>query len=180
MAGEPTEKEPEIIFEHDCPIEEIGALLSKDSVDKEGRIKHTPKEAEERIKSFRAKPNVTELILRKDGELIGSAFSFEQDEKELKEKVPYAKFFTKDGDRVFLIKGVHIGYQHRGKGFGQMTVERLMLETRQKGATKLVLATFPEKDNPARRLYEKLGFKEVAPNQAPHNFYMSYEYPEER
>ncbi len=181
MEGEPTEKEPEVTFEHDCPIEEIADFLSEDSVnEKDNRIKHTPKEAEERVKGFREKPNVTELILRKDGELVGCAFSYEQDEQGLKEKVPCAEFFNTDKDRVFEIKGVHIKSQHRGEGLGQVIMEKLMADTKQKGATKLVLSTFFEEDNPARRLYEKLGFKEVASKQDPHNFYMQYEYPEEK
>lgn len=179
MEGESTEKEPEITFEHDCPIEEIANFLSEDSADKEGRIKHTPEEAEERIRGFLEKPNVVEVILRRDGELIGCAFSYEQDEEGFRERIPYAQIFTRVAERVFMIKGVHIKSQYRGQGFGQMVVEKLMQDTHQKGATKLVLATFPEKDNPARMLYEKLGFKEVAPNQPADKFYMQYEYPEE-
>jgi ribosomal protein S18 acetylase RimI-like enzyme len=56
-----------------------------------------------------------------------------------------------------------------------------MSETRRKGATKLILST-PKKTDPipARRLYEKLGFREVAPNQDQRSFYMQYEYPEEK
>ena len=87
MVGESTEKEPEIIFEHDCPVEELADFLSADSVDKESRIKHTPEEAKERIKSFLAKPNVVELILRSNGELAGCAFTYEQDKEGLKKYI---------------------------------------------------------------------------------------------
>jgi len=167
MVGEIIEKEPEIVFEHECPIEEIAGFLSEDTIDKDGHKKHTLKEAEGRIKGFLAKPNVTELILRRDGELVGCAFSFEHPEEELKGK-----------ERVFEIKGVRVKFQYQKQGLGRMMVERLMIDTKQNGATKLVLST--EEDNPARRLYKKLGFTEVALNQDPRSFHMQYEYPKEK
>lgn len=181
MAGQATKKEPKIIFEHDCPIEEVAAFTWEIHVEKHGLPKKsTPEGSEERIKSFLLRPNATELILRKNGELIGCAFSFEESEEELKKEVPYANFFTRPGERVFQIKGVDIKLEYRGQGFGQMIMEKIMSEARQKGATKLILST-PEKDPiPARRLYEKLGFIEVTPNQQPDSFYMQYKYPEEK
>jgi len=77
------------------------------------------------------------------------------------------------------VREVNVSSQYRRQGFGQMMMERIMDESRQKGATKLVLSTYPEEDDPANRLYKKLGFKEVAPNQDEHSYYMVYEYPKE-
>ena len=159
-----TAEEPKITFEYNCQIEELANFLSEDSINKETLLrKHTPKEAEERIKYFLAKPNVIELILRRDGELIGCAFSFEKDSQEPKE-------------RVFEIKGVHIKSKYRKQGFGKIITEKLMQDTKQKGATKLVLSA----TDVARRLYEKLGFKEGTPNHHPDSFNMQYEYPKEK
>ena len=57
-----------------------------------------------------------------------------------------------------------------------MIMERIMLEAKQRGATKLVLSTYPEENDPANKLYKKLGFEEVAPNQDERNYYMMYEF----
>lgn len=174
------EREPEITFEYDCPPEEVAALAYEIHVEEYGsRDKSTMEESQERIKRFLSRPNATELVLRRDRELIGCAFSFEESEEELKKEVPCAVFFTRHGEKVFQIKGINIKRIYRKQGFGQMIIERMMLEARQKGATKIVLSTFPEIDNPARRLYEKLGFKEVTPNQDPRSFYMVYEYEQD-
>jgi len=138
----------------------------------------TAKDTEARIEGFLKRPNATEVVLRKDGELVGCAFSFEESEGEIKKEIPYANLFAKPKTRVFQIKGVNIRRNHRGQGLGQMITEKIMEETKKKGATKIVLSTFPEKDNPAPNLYQKLGFQEVAPNQDPKSFYMVYEYVE--
>jgi len=174
---EEIKKEPEITFEHDCPIEEVAALTWEVHAEKHGLSKDSaPQGSTERIKSFLARPNATELVLRRDGELIGCNFSFEENEEELKKEVPYANFFTRPGERVFLLKGLNIKLKYRGQGFGQMLMDQTMAETKQKGATKLILS-IPEKDPmPAKKMYEKLGFKEVAPNQDARSFYMVYEY----
>lgn len=181
MIKEAVEKEPEIVFEHDCPIEEVAALTWEVHAEKHDLPENsTPQGSVERIKSFLARPNVTELVLRRDGELIGCNFSFEESEEELKKEVPHANFFTRPGERVFLLKGLNIKLKYRGQGFGQMLMERTMDETRRKGATKLILS-IPEKDPaPAKKMYEKLGFREVAPNQHERSFYMQYEYPIEK
>ena len=56
MIGESTEKEPEITFEHDCPVEELASFLSQDSGQGEDRrIRHTPESAEKRINGFMEK-----------------------------------------------------------------------------------------------------------------------------
>ncbi len=182
MEGETTEKEPEVTFEHDCPMEELAALMWEVHAEKHGLPKDSaPQGSEEVIRGIMAKPNATELILRKDGELIGCAFSFEESEKELKKEVPCANFFTRNGERVFKIKGVNIKLEYRGQGFGKKMMAQLVEETGQKGATKLILSTPKNSDPiPARRLYEKLGFREVAPNQPQDSFYMQYEYSEEK
>jgi len=177
MTGEQVEKEPEITFEHDCPIKEVAALTWEVHAEKHGLPGNSvPQGSVERIKSFLARPNATELTLRRDGELIGCAFSFEESEDEIKKEVPWANLFTRSGERVFLLKGLNIKLKYRGQGFGRMMTEQMMAETNQKGATKLLLS-IPEKDPaPAKKLYEKLGFREVAPNQDARSYYMVYEY----
>lgn len=176
-----SEKEPEITFENNCPLEEVAALTHQIHVEQHGSDdESTLEESEARIKGFLERLNATELVLRRDGKLVGCAFSFEETEEEIKKEVPHANLFIRAGERVFQIKGVNIKQEYRGQGLGQMIMEKIMAETRQKGATRLFLSTYPEEDNPARRLYEKLGFREVAPNQQPRSFYMQYEYPEEK
>lgn len=179
MEGESKEKEPEITFDQSCPLEEVAAFSLENRANRDDpNSKVTIEDSKERIKGFLGRPNATEIILRRDGELIGCAFSSEENEEDLRKKVPYANFFTNPQDRVFQIKGVVIKSEYRGQGFGKIIMEKIMGQTREAGATKLILTTFPEKDNPAHRLYEGLGFKETAPNQDSRSFYMQYEYPQ--
>ena len=179
MGGEPTDKKSEIKFENDCPIEEVADLTYQVHLENNGPTENGVKDSEKRIQGFLDRPNATEVILRIDGELVGCAFSFEESKDNLKKEVPYADFFTNPEERVFHAKGLNIKREYRGQGFGQMLTEQIMAEARQKGATKIILTT-PWKDPlPARKLYEKLGFKEVAPNQLPDSFYMQYEYTKE-
>ncbi len=180
MAGETTEKEPEITFEHECPIEEVAGFISVLRTGEDHRRKFNLEQAEQRVNYYLEKPNAAELILRRDRELIGCAFTYEQYKEELKKEIPGVEIFSREGERVFCVREVDVKAQFRGQGFGRQIMERVMQEARQKGATKIILSPFPYEDNPAYHLYKKLGFQEVAPDQDPHNFYMSYEYPEEK
>ena len=172
------EDEPIIEIEYNCPIEEVSAfVLNTRAQDGSGRrTQFTPEQLRERLQSFLDMPNAVEIILKRNREIVGCAFSYEQDEEGLKKEVPYVNFFTDKGDRVFKIREVNVDPQYRRKGFAQAMMEQLIVDLRQKGATKLVLSTYPEEDDPANKLYKKLGFKEVAPNQEEHNYYMVYEY----
>jgi len=178
--GEPKQEEPKITFKNTCQIAELADFMLEVHKKRFPDDDKTIEDSKERIKGFLEMQNATELVLRRDGELIGCAFSFEEIEEDLRKKCPYADFFARQGERVFQIKGVNVKLEYRGQGFGKMIMEEIMSKSREKGATKLILSTFPEKDNPARRLYEKLGFREAAPNQDPRSFYMQYEYPEEK
>jgi len=170
------EKKPELKFEHSCPIDEIAQFISDVRAGQDRRMKLNPEQAVERIEYFLEKPNVIELILKRDEELIGCAFAYEQYKKDLAEEILDVNLFSRDGERIFSIREVDVKAEHRGKGFGRIIMERIMREANQKGATKLVLSTFPDEDNPAYQLYKKLGFKEVSQKQDPIHFYMSYEY----
>ena len=172
------EGEPEVSIEYSCPIEELAVFISS-TREKDGdrrRTQFTPEQAKERLQGFIDQPGVIEIVLRKNKEVIGCAFSYEVGEKELKKSVPYANFFNKTSDRIFKVREVNVDPIQRNKGFGQMIMERIMLEAKQRGATKLVLSTYPEENDPANKLYKKLGFEEVAPNQDERNYYMMYEF----
>ncbi|KKP31677.1 MAG: hypothetical protein A2312_04195 [Candidatus Staskawiczbacteria bacterium RIFOXYB2_FULL_32_9] len=170
------EEGPKIIFENDCPLDELAALALQIHLEKNKPCSSDIEYAKKRLQGFLDRLNATELVLRIDGELVGSAFSFEETEEELEKEIPYVNFFTRPSERVFQIKGVNIKLKYRGQGLGQKITEQIIDRTRQKGATKIILSTPGEKDGPAQKLYEKLGFKEVAPDQSPQSFYMVREY----
>lgn len=170
------EKQPEIRFENNWPIEEVAALVSevrnqeadywKSRGKKETiRQRYTPEEAEERLRKLLENPNAIELILTVDGELAGCGFAIEQPEEELKEELkelPKVNLFSTGKERVFSIKEVDLKSKHRGIGLGRMMMEEIMRQASESGATTLLLSTPPDKDFTALNLYERLGFKEIA------------------
>jgi len=165
---------PKPRFEHECPLEEIAKFISDIRTGEDGRMKLSPEKAAERIGYYLGHPNAWELILRKESELIGCTFAYEKSRDELLKEVSGADKLLEDGDRVFEIREVGIKPQYRGKHNGQKIMEEIMEEAKQKGATKLVLSTFP--GTVAHKLYKKLGFKEVSDQQDPKNFYMTYKF----
>ncbi len=174
---EQDKKEPKMEFKTDYPIKDLAKFISYIRSDKEERRgKVSPEVAEERIKYMLEKPNAIELTLEIDGTLVGCAFSYEEDRERLEKDVPYINFFSKKGERVFKIREVDVHPDYRRQGFGTIVMEEIMKRLKEKGATKLVLSTFPEKENKANRLYTGVGFREVAPDQDEHNYYMSYDY----
>ena len=66
----------------------------------------------------------------------------------------YAVHTTEDGD--FFINEISILREYQNKGIGRKILEEQLKENRQKGI-RTILQVF--KDNPAKSLYEKLGFK---------------------
>ena len=77
----------------------------------------------------------------------------------------FARLFTRDDhghgfvDEATPEMGVAIEKEHRGRGFGTRLLERLHTELRQAGLGAVSLSV--ELSNPAVRLYERLGYREV-------------------
>ena len=169
-------EELELKFERECLVDELAQFISNLRTGEDHRMKLSQEQAIERIEYYLKYPNAIELILREGGELIGCAFAYEQSKEELDKEVPGVNLFSRDGERIFTVREVDVKAQRRGRGYGRRIMEEIMREARVKGATKLLLSPFPYEDNPAYKLYKRLGFKEVSPDQDPQNFYMSYEY----
>lgn len=66
----------------------------------------------------------------------------------------YVKHITQDGD--MFINEISIVQEYQNKGIGTSILKKQLEENKQKGI-RTILQVF--KDNPARKLYVKLGFK---------------------
>lgn len=66
----------------------------------------------------------------------------------------YASHITENGD--FFINEISLLNEYQGKGIGRNILEK-QLEENRKNNIRTILQVF--KDNPAKRLYERLGFK---------------------
>ena len=66
----------------------------------------------------------------------------------------YASHITENGD--FFINEISLLKEYQGKGIGRNILEK-QLEENRKNNIRTILQVF--KDNPAKRLYERLGFK---------------------
>lgn len=71
-----------------------------------------------------------------------------------KEVGVYTTHITEDG--IFFINEISILKEYQNKGIGRKILEEQLKENQQKGI-RTILQVF--KDNPAKNLYEKLGFK---------------------
>jgi len=176
------EDEQELRFEFGCPLEEVAQLASDVRMGETARRKRdrlNPEQAAKRLQMYLSKPNAIELVLRKGEELIGCAFSYEQFAEELEKEIPVpgVNLFSREGERVFALRELDVKFSQRGYGFGQLIMERIMQEAQQKGATKLLISVFPDKDNIGFQMYKKLGFEAVAPKQNTNYYYMSYDCP---
>jgi phosphinothricin acetyltransferase len=70
---------------------------------------------------------------------------------------PYRTRPCYEGVREF---SVYVAREARGKGFGRMAMEALIIAARERGWWKLLSRVFPENDN-SRKLLSSLGFREV-------------------
>lgn len=97
------------------------------------------------------RPTDVGVVAEIDGQMVGAA---------------WLRFFTRDergyGFVESAIPEVSIGVvaEHRGEGIGRRLLDELAAAARQRGITALSLSV--ELENPARRLYERAGYREVA------------------
>lgn len=66
--------------------------------------------------------------------------------------------YKKREDLIFIVD-MQLSTNFRGKGIGQRLLEMIEKEARRKDLKKIGLEVF--KDNPARKLYEAAGFREI-------------------
>lgn len=57
---------------------------------------------------------------------------------------------------------LEVATERRGQGIGGQIVSRVIEDARRRGCTRVYLEV--RSDNPARRLYHRLGFRKVGPN----------------
>ncbi|MBV9196331.1 MAG: GNAT family N-acetyltransferase [Solirubrobacterales bacterium] len=72
---------------------------------------------------------------------------------------PVGRLYVHRGARAILVIDVALLPRHRGRGIGTSLLRRVMCEARAVGKPVHVHV---ERFNPARRLYERLGFRQVA------------------
>jgi ribosomal protein S18 acetylase RimI-like enzyme len=79
-----------------------------------------------------------------------------QDNIIISEGQPIGRIFTAEGDRLFTLVDIALLPQHRNAGIGGRLLENLLIRAAQ--AAKPV-ALHVLKTNPARNLYERIGFR---------------------
>lgn len=84
---------------------------------------------------------------------------------------PIGRLYTQEGETTLHIVDILIDPAERGAGIGTAMLECLAGEAMAAGK---VLSIFVEAYNPARRLYERLGFVQVG---EPQGFYIEMEIP---
>lgn len=85
--------------------------------------------------------------------------------------VPIGRLYTQEGETMLHIVDILIDPAERGAGIGTALLECLAGEAMAAGK---VLSIFVEAYNPAKRLYERLGFVQVG---KPQGFYIEMEIP---
>jgi predicted GNAT family acetyltransferase len=85
--------------------------------------------------------------------------------------VPVGRLYTQEGETMLHIVDILIDPAERGAGIGTALLECLASEALAAGK---VLSIFVEAYNPAKRLYERLGFVQVG---EPQGFYIEMEIP---
>jgi GNAT superfamily N-acetyltransferase len=85
--------------------------------------------------------------------------------------VPIGRLYTREGETMLHIVDILIDPAERGAGIGAALLESLAAQAHAAGK---VLSIFVESYNPARRLYERLGFVQVG---EPQGFYIEMEIP---
>jgi ribosomal protein S18 acetylase RimI-like enzyme len=98
------------------------------------------------------RPGDLGVVAVEDGQLVGAAWcrQFSDDDR---------GFGFVDASTPELSIGVRASA--RGRGIGRRLIEHLLEEGRATGVVRVSLSVEP--DNPARRLYERLGFKPTGP-----------------
>lgn len=84
---------------------------------------------------------------------------------------PIGRLYTREGETMLHIVDILIDPALRGAGIGTALLQSLADETRSGGK---VLSIFVETYNPAKRLYERLGFVPVG---EPQGFFLEMEIP---
>lgn len=84
---------------------------------------------------------------------------------------PIGRLYTREGEAMLHIVDILLDPAERGAGLGGALLQGLADEARTAGK---VLSIFVESYNPARRLYERLGFVQVG---EPKGFYVEMEIP---
>ncbi len=96
------------------------------------------------------RPGDTALVAEKDSELLGLAWyrlftEAEHGEGFVDEVTPEVAVAVVDG--------------HRGEGIGSLLMQAIHVRAREQGVQRISLSV--DHDNPARRLYERLGYAEL-------------------
>jgi ribosomal protein S18 acetylase RimI-like enzyme len=71
---------------------------------------------------------------------------------------PIGRLYVDRGERAIRITDIALVPEARGRGIGRLLIEEILAEGRSTGKTVTLLV---EHDNPARRLYLRLGFRHV-------------------
>lgn len=100
-------------------------------------------------------------VLEHDDQVIGllMAFPMRVDPDASEEDPVLRPYALLEEDRSLYISGVAILPKHRGRGLGTQLMRHAEQKARELGLAKLSLIVF--EDNPARRLYETLGYRET-------------------
>lgn len=85
--------------------------------------------------------------------------------------VPIGRLYTREGETMLHIVDILLDPAERGAGIGAALIQGLAAKAHAAGK---VLSIFVESYNPARRLYERLGFVQVG---EPQGFYIEMEIP---
>lgn len=81
------------------------------------------------------------------------------------EQTPIGRLYIDRGDDDIRITDIALLPEFRGRGIGRMLMEEVLEEGR---ATRKRVTIHVEHDNPARRLYDRLGFRHVDTNGVYH------------
>lgn len=78
---------------------------------------------------------------------------------------PIGRLYIDRGDEDIRITDIALLPECRGRGIGRMLMEEILTEGRESGKRVTIHV---EHDNPARRLYDRLGFRHVDTNGVYH------------
>lgn len=163
-------------------MEEVANLVSEIHCEQIGRTQLTPQQARELMFEHFERSGAIALAALEKGKVIGFAWMHEIFESEL--GIGEGKFslelkpLFKERKRVFYIRDIGVKKELRGQGIGEKLLRELLEKGKKKGATTVVLSTYPDEKNPAFRLYLRIGFNplSVQPPKESRKFYMACEY----